>query len=701
MVVRAGGLAALLLLVLALVGGGAGPSGAAPSAQRPQGTIVYSSSRTGNFELYSVRADGSATGQLTRSGAQDARAAFSPDGRQILFMRFTEIDKFYIGELWVMNADGRNQRRLTTFAGDPAWSPDSRWIAYSGYGKGVANAFPLVIVGRDGRHRRVIRGRYYDPSWSPDGKRLVVTSDPDDTTDLVVLGADGRSRKTIRRNVGGGPVWLPNGLIAFTAADDGIDVVRPDGSGGRRLHVPKEINAFAWAPDGRRFAYTDGRGRLLVASIAGGRARDITPKGAKGLGELAWSSDGRWLVGRRSGRRRGDQGELFVVAADGSSARSITKPFSYPFGGDNELPSWRPGGAGAGRLGRAPAKPSPSEVASRSRLQAVGAVTGLAADGRRVAFTVAWSPSDCPHVSSWQPGTRPVHLDWQQPCDEDVGAEVTIDGPLALAGTHVAWTLSGASPSTGETDLYTASVRQPATVRFVEEATNTSDECCGGDFLGDLYGDRDLLVYDAWTQCSVDDPDNGSACKAKGEQWGHETIMNTRLWRIEGSRRVVVRAGRGSFQATSVDGGRIAVVEPSGAVDVVRADGSLVHRLPPPADEALSAQLSGSQLVVLTGGGLLRLYDAATGKPGKTVQSPGGALEDLDSGLAVLVRGRTVHVLRLADGHRVAITPPGRGPVFAQLEPSGLFVGYTVRSEKRRGRVDFTTRAQLERRLTR
>jgi hypothetical protein len=460
--------------------------------------------------------------------------------------------------------------------------------------------------------------------------------------------------------------------------------------------VPKEVYAFAWAPDGRRFAYTDDGGRLHVGSIAGGRARDITPKGAKGLNELAWSPDGRWLVGRRSAARRGDHGDLFVVAADGSSSRRITKPFSYPFGGDNRLPSWRPGGATAARLGRVPVKPSPSEVASRSRLRAAGAIEGLAADGSRVALTVAWSPSDCPHVASWRPGTRPVHVDWQQPCEEDVGANVSIDGPLALAGTRVAWTESGGSPSTGETAVFAASVRQPAAVRFVEEATSSSD---GGNFLGDLHGDRNLLAYDGWTECSTDDPDNGAACAAKGVPWGNETIMNTRLWRIRGSRRVIVRTGRGSFSVTSVDAGRIAVVEPGGDVDVVRAGGSLVHRLSPPPDGARSAQLSGSQLVVLTHTGLLRVYDAATGKPGKAVASPGGALVDLDGGLAVLVGGRTVRVVRLADRHRIAITPPGRGPVFAQLEPSGLFVGYTARSGTRRGRVDFTSRARLEQRL--
>jgi len=147
--------------------------------------------------------------------------------------------------------------------------------------------------------------------------------------------------------------------------------------------------------------------------------------------------------------------------------------------------------------------------------------------------------------------------------------------------------------------------------------------------------------------------------------------------------------------------GRIAVLEPGGAIDIVRADGSLVHRLVLPAGQALSAQLSGTQLVILTGKGL-QGYDAATGAAAETVllgPSSDRTLADFDQGIAVYVEGRTVHVHRLADGHKIAIALPGKGAVFAQLEPAGLFAGYTLRSGKRPGRVDFITSAELGRRL--
>ena len=166
---------------------------------------------------------------------------------------------------------------------------------------------------------------------------------------------------------------------------------------------------------------------------------------------------------------------------------------------------------------------------------------------------------------------------------------------------------------------------------------------------------------------------------------------------------MLVRSGTGLVAPTAVDAGRIVVLEVDGAVAVLRAkDGSLVDRLVLPPGQALSAQLSGSQLVVLTATAL-QAYDAATGAPEQTVPlgaSPNRRLADFDKGIAVYVEGRTVHVLRLANQRRTSFKLPGKGQVFAQLEPSGLFTGYTLGGGTRPGRVAFLTRAALDRRLS-
>jgi hypothetical protein len=70
-------------------------------------------------------------------------------------------------------------------------------------------------------------------------------------------------------------------------------------------------------------------------------------------------------------------------------------------------------------------------------------------------------------------------------------------------------------------------------------------------------------------------------------------------------------------------------------------------------------------------------------------------LADYQSGIAVYVVGRVVHLLRLADRRDAAIRAPGVGPVHAQLEPSGLFYSYSPAATPARGRVAFVPLARL------
>src|SRR5207248_3126458 len=67
----------------------------------------------------------------------------------------------------------------------------------------------------------------------------------------------------------------------------------------------------------------------------------------------------------------------------------------------------------------------------------------------------------------------------------------------------------------------------------------------------------------------------------------------------------------------------------------------------------------------------------------------------LRDGVAVLVSGRAIHLLRLTDGHDAVIEPPGTGRVLAQLDESGLFYSYSVYDPTYPGRVAFLSFSQL------
>ena len=84
--------------------------------------IAFTSDRDGNFEIYVMDADGSNQKQLTNNNTNDWFSAWSPDGKKIAFMSKRDDNN----EIYIMDVDGSNQKRLTnnnTSNYSPVWSP--------------------------------------------------------------------------------------------------------------------------------------------------------------------------------------------------------------------------------------------------------------------------------------------------------------------------------------------------------------------------------------------------------------------------------------------------------------------------------------------------------------------------------------------------------------------------------------------------
>ncbi|HYY08613.1 MAG TPA: hypothetical protein VFA25_08420, partial [Actinomycetota bacterium] len=103
------------------------------------GLLVFSSS--GN--IYTIAADGSPPlSQLTFDGQSD-HPRWSPDGTKIAFDR--------AGDIYVMAANGQNQRRLTTFgsSSEPAWAPSGKRLVFV-HRPNVENGGDLWVVTMSG-----------------------------------------------------------------------------------------------------------------------------------------------------------------------------------------------------------------------------------------------------------------------------------------------------------------------------------------------------------------------------------------------------------------------------------------------------------------------------------------------------------------------------------------------------------------------
>jgi Tol biopolymer transport system component len=85
----------------------------------------------GQFDLYTIRPDGSEMTRLTDDAAGEHGASWSPDGTRIAFS--SGEDDYHL-DVFVMDADGSSRQRLTDWDGldlIPVWSPDGGWIAFS------------------------------------------------------------------------------------------------------------------------------------------------------------------------------------------------------------------------------------------------------------------------------------------------------------------------------------------------------------------------------------------------------------------------------------------------------------------------------------------------------------------------------------------------------------------------------------------
>lgn len=172
----------------------------AESTISPDGKrIIFTSTRNGDLDLYSMNLDGSDIRQLTHTLGYDGGAYFSPDSKKIVWRAYhpvTEADQKEYRELlaqnlvkpthmeiWVADADGSHARQVTqngaaNFA--PFFTPDGRHIIFSSNMDDPQHRkFELYVIGVDGKHlERITYGGQFDafPMFSPDGKRLVWAS---------------------------------------------------------------------------------------------------------------------------------------------------------------------------------------------------------------------------------------------------------------------------------------------------------------------------------------------------------------------------------------------------------------------------------------------------------------------------------------------------------------------------------------------
>jgi Tol biopolymer transport system component len=163
----------------------------------PDGTrIVFESQRYGNFEIMAMDPFGTNQVRLTSNRTFDGTPTISPDGTKIAWRQGNDI--------WVMNADGSGQTRITfgnaKVSRVPAWSPDGTKIAFSSNRDGNDEIYTMNPDGTGVTRLTVAPGADLNPAWSPDSQRIAWYSNRDGNDEIYVMNADGSNVVRVTTN---------------------------------------------------------------------------------------------------------------------------------------------------------------------------------------------------------------------------------------------------------------------------------------------------------------------------------------------------------------------------------------------------------------------------------------------------------------------------------------------------------------------
>ena len=275
--------------------------------------ILFTSTRDGNYEIYTMNPDGSEQVPITQHPAMDYGAVWSPTGEKIIFVS----DRSGRPDLYLMDPDGSNvqrifRRKIVGRRTSPTWSPDGKQIAYMhDYwldGGGTSGMYIATLGDQD---EEFIIGQFY-PAWSPDGIEIAYRASDLNGTWIAFINVRTRKvepllpKKAFRWETG--PAWSATGdKLIFTGNKHPLPaildrelheawkdkytvyIINRDGTGLKQL-IPEdgqEARASALSPNGGEVIYTqeiNNQRQLFKIDVNSGVRTQLTHIGQKNIG---------------------------------------------------------------------------------------------------------------------------------------------------------------------------------------------------------------------------------------------------------------------------------------------------------------------------------------------------------------------------------------------------------------------------------
>ena len=242
-----------------------------PTAKPKVGKILFTSNRVSWDDVWVMNDDGTDQKQLTKRG-KCYNAHFTPDGKTI-FMDCDNAPNGY-GDLFSMKAEGGGVVNLTNTTDNieayPVVAPNGKKVAYTFAWPG---GFEIYTMNLDGSDRKPVTSRNLDesPAWSPDSKKIAFDS-LRSGWNIWVVNADGTGLTQVTKFSGRiaiSPVFSPDGKsIAFSTIASGtaweIWVVGVDGSNPHKL-----VGTIGSDRNNSTFIAAWKKGKFLIGGYAG------------------------------------------------------------------------------------------------------------------------------------------------------------------------------------------------------------------------------------------------------------------------------------------------------------------------------------------------------------------------------------------------------------------------------------------------